>query len=398
MIENLSLRLQQLAQSETLAMAQRSRELQAKGVNVINLSIGEPDFNTPDHIKEAAKKAIDDNFSHYTPVPGLLSLRQSIVDKLKRDNQLEYTVDQIVVSTGAKQSIANVLYSIISQGDEVIIPAPYWVSYIEMVKLAEGTNVVVKAGIDSDFKITPAQLEAAITPKTRALLFSSPSNPTGSLYTMDELTALAAVLNKYPNIVVISDEIYELINYVGKHASIASVDGMKDRVVVVNGMSKGYAMTGWRIGYIAAPQWIASACNKLQGQYTSGTCAVAQMAAKAALDGGLEASLQMLDVFRRRRDLVVESASKIPGMKINKPTGAFYLFPDVSSYFGKSFKGSVIKDAQDLTMYLLEEGHVATVSGSAFGSPECIRFSYATSDEVLTEAMNRIKNALALLQ
>jgi len=398
MIESLSLRLQQLAQSETLAMAQRSRELQAKGVNVINLSIGEPDFNTPDHIKEAAKKAIDDNFSHYTPVPGLLSLRQSIVEKLKRDNQLEYTVDQIVVSTGAKQSIANVLYSIISQGDEVIIPAPYWVSYIEMVKLAEGTNVVVKAGIESDFKITPAQLEAVITPKTRALLFSSPSNPTGSLYTMDELTALAAVLKKYPNIVVISDEIYELINYVGKHASIASVEGMKDRTVIVNGMSKGYAMTGWRIGYIAAPQWIASACNKLQGQYTSGTCAVAQMAAKAALDGGLESSLKMLEVFRRRRDLVVEIASTIPGMRINKPTGAFYLFPDVSSYFGKSFNGTVIKDAQDLTMYLLEEGHVATVSGSAFGSPECIRFSYATSDEMLIEAMNRIKNALALLQ
>jgi aspartate aminotransferase len=398
MIESLSLRLQQLAQSETLAMAQRSRELQAKGVDVINLSIGEPDFNTPDHIKEAAKKAIDDNFSHYTPVPGLLSLRQSIVEKLKRDNQLEYTVDQVVVSTGAKQSIANVLYSIISQGDEVIIPAPYWVSYIEMVKLAEGTNVVVKAGIDSNFKITPKQLEAAITPKTRALLFSSPSNPTGSLYTMDELTALAEVLKKYPNIVVISDEIYELINYVGKHASIASVEGMKDRVVIVNGMSKGYAMTGWRIGYIAAPQWIASACNKLQGQYTSGTCAVAQMAAKAALDGGLESSLQMLDVFRRRRDLVVESASTIPGMKINQPTGAFYLFPDVSSFFGKSFNGTVIKDAQDLTMYLLDEGHVATVSGSAFGSPECIRFSYATSDEMLIEAMNRIKNALALLQ
>jgi len=398
MIESLSLRLQQLAQSETLAMAQRSRELQAKGVNVINLSIGEPDFNTPDHIKEAAKKAIDDNFSHYTPVPGLLSLRQSIVEKLKRDNQLEYTVDQIVVSTGAKQSIANVLYSIISQGDEVIIPAPYWVSYIEMVKLAEGTNVVVKAGIESDFKITPAQLEAAITPKTRALLFSSPSNPTGSLYTMDELTALAAVLKKYPDIVVISDEIYELINYVGKHASIASVDGIKDRVVIVNGMSKGYAMTGWRIGYIAAPQWIASACNKLQGQYTSGTCAVAQMAAKAALDGGLESSLKMLEVFRRRRDLVVEIASTIPGMRINKPTGAFYLFPDVRSYFGKSINGTVIKDAHDLTMYLLEVGHVATVSGSAFGSPECIRFSYATSDEMLIEAMNRIKNALALLQ
>jgi aspartate aminotransferase len=397
MIERLSLRLQQLAQSETLAMAQRSRELQAKGIDVINLSIGEPDFNTPDHIKEAAKKAIDNNYSHYTPVQGLLQVRQAIVNKFKRDNNLEYTPDQIVVSTGAKQSIANVLYSIISAGDEVIIPAPYWVSYIEMVKLAEGSNVVVKAGIENDFKITPQQLEDAITPKTRALLFSSPSNPTGSLYTMAELTALAEVLKKYPQIIVISDEIYELINFTGAHVSMASVEGMKERVVIINGMSKGYAMTGWRIGYIAAPLWIANACTKLQGQYTSGACAVSQMAAMAALEGGLDASLAMKAVFQRRRDLVVNLASDIPGMKINNPAGAFYLFPDVSAFFGKSFNGLVIKDAQDLTMYLLNNAHVAIVSGSAFGSPECIRFSYATSDEKLTEAMNRIKIALAKL-
>lgn len=398
MREQLSLRLTQLAQSETLAMAQRSRELQAQGIDIVNLSIGEPDFNTPYHIKEAAKKAVDDNYSHYTPVPGLLSLRQSIVEKFKRDNGLEYTTDQIVVSTGAKQSIANVLYSIVNDGDEVIIPAPYWVSYIEMVKLAGGVPVIVKAGIGHDFKITPEQLEAAIGPKTKAFLFSSPSNPTGSLYTHDELVQLARVFTKYPHVVVISDEIYELINYVGPHASIASCDGMKERTVIVNGMSKGYAMTGYRIGYVAAPLWIAKACTKLQGQYTSGTCAVAQMAAQAALDGGLDASLAMVEVFRQRRDLVFELASQIEGVKVNKPTGAFYLFPDVSHFFGKQFKGHVIADAQELTMYLLDEGHVATVSGAAFGAPECIRFSYATSNEKLIEAMSRIKQALSKLE
>ncbi|MFT3738819.1 MAG: pyridoxal phosphate-dependent aminotransferase [Breznakibacter sp.] len=398
MSEQLSLRLKQLAQSETLAMAQRSRELQAQGIDIVNLSIGEPDFNTPDHIKEAAKKAVDDNYSHYTPVPGLLPLRQSIVDKFKRDNGLDYTADQIVVSTGAKQSIANVLYSIVDDGDEVIIPAPYWVSYIEMVKLAGGVPVIIKAGLESDFKIAPWQLEEAITPRTKVFLFSSPSNPTGSLYSGEELEQLSEVLDKHPDVVAISDEIYELINYVAPHASIASCKGMKERTVVVNGMSKGYAMTGYRIGYIAAPLWIAKACTKLQGQYTSGTCAVAQVAAKAALDGGLEASAEMVEVFKQRRDLVYGLASQIEGLKVNKPTGAFYLFPDVSHFFGKSFDEKIVHDAQELSMYLLEEGHVATVSGAAFGAPECIRLSYATSNDKLTEAMKRIKDALSKLK
>jgi len=398
MSELLSLRLQLLAQSETLAMAQRSRELQAKGIDVINLSIGEPDFNTPDHIKEAAKKAVDNNFSKYTPVPGLLPLRQAIAQKFKTDNGLEYTPEQIVVSTGAKQSLANVLYCLLNDGDEVIIPAPYWVSYIEMVKLASGVPVALKAGIENDFKITPQQLEEAITPRTKLFLFSSPSNPTGSLYSADELEALAVVFRKHPNIIILSDEIYELINYVSPHASIANCVGMKERTVVVNGMSKGYAMTGYRIGYIAAPLWLAQACIKLQGQYTSGTCAVAQMAALAALEGGLTESLKMVEVFKRRCELVYGLASQIPGLKVRKPTGAFYLFPDVSAFFGKSFNGKVIADAQDLTMYLLDEANVATVSGAAFGAPECIRFSYATSDDKLVESMKRIAMALSKLK
>jgi aspartate aminotransferase len=398
MNSKLSLRLQQLAQSETLAMAQRSRELQAQGLDIINLSIGEPDFNTPDHIKEAAKKAVDDNYSHYTPVPGLLELRKAISKKFKNENGLEYSVEQIVVSTGAKQSISNVLYALLNDGDEVIIPAPYWVSYIEMVKLAGGVPVTVKAGIESDFKITPQQLENAITPKTKVFLFSSPSNPTGSLYSIDELEALATVFRKYPEVIVLSDEIYELINYVAPHASIATCQDMKERTVVVNGMSKGFAMTGYRIGYVGAPLYIAQACTKLQGQYTSGTCAVAQMAALAALEGGVGASLQMVEVFKRRRDLVFGMASQINGLKVNKPTGAFYLFPDVSSFFGKSYNGKTIGDAQALSMYLLDVAHVATVSGAAFGAPECIRFSYATSDEKLVEAMNRIGLALLKLK
>jgi aspartate aminotransferase len=398
MNSKLSLRLQQLAQSETLAMAQRSRELQAQGLDIINLSIGEPDFNTPLHIKEAAKKAVDDNYSHYTPVPGLLELRKAISKKFKNDNGLDYTVEQIVVSTGAKQSISNVLYALLNDGDEVVIPAPYWVSYIEMVKLAGGVPVTVKAGIESDFKITPQQLDDAITPKTKVFLFSSPSNPTGSLYSIDELEALAAVFRKYPEVIVLSDEIYELINYVAPHASIATCQGMKERTVVVNGMSKGFAMTGYRIGYVGAPLYIAQACTKLQGQYTSGTCAVAQMAALAALEGGVGASLQMVEVFKRRRDLVYGMASQISGLKVNKPTGAFYLFPDVSSFFGKSYNGNTIDDAQALSMYLLDVAHVATVSGAAFGAPECIRFSYATSDEKLVEAMKRIELALLKLK
>ncbi|TLX73301.1 pyridoxal phosphate-dependent aminotransferase [Labilibacter sediminis] len=379
-------------------MSQKSRELQAKGHDVINLSIGQPDFNTPDHIKEAAKKAIDENFSKYTPVPGLPVLREAICTKFKRDNQLDFNPSQIVVSNGAKQSIANIILSLVGPGDEVIIPAPYWVSYIEIVNLAQAGNVVVEAGIDQDFKITPEQLEAAITPKTKVFLFSSPSNPTGSLYTRDELRALADVFVKNPHVVIVSDEIYELITFDGKHESIAQFEELRDRVVIVNGVSKGYAMTGWRIGYIAAPQWIADACNKLQGQYTSGACSISQMASAEALTGTQEPSEMMKETFLRRRDLVVKMAREIEGMKVNVPQGAFYLFPEVDSYFGKSFDGYDIKDANDLAMYLLETAFVATVSGEAFGSPKCLRFSYATSDEQLVEALKRIKTALDKLK
>lgn len=391
-------RLASLSPSETLAMSQKSNELKAQGIDVINLSVGEPDFFTPDHIKEAAKKAIDANFSFYSPVPGYPDLRKAIVDKLKRENNLDFTADQIVVSNGAKQSVCNVLLSIIGQGDEVIVPAPYWVSYVEMVKLAEGTNVVVSAGIEQDFKITAAQLESAITPKTKALILCSPSNPTGSVYSKEELKALANVIAQHPNIIVIADEIYEHINYVGKHESIAQFDAIKDRVVVVNGVSKAYAMTGWRIGFIAAPLWIAKACNKLQGQYTSGPNSVAQKAAVAAFSGDQTCVEEMRKAFLRRRDLVVKLCKEIPGIKINIPEGAFYLFPEVSSYYGKKAGDRTINDAADLAMYLLEVGHVATVGGAAFGAPECLRFSYATSDENLVEAIKRIKEALAALK
>lgn len=391
-------RLASLSPSETLAMSQKSNELKAQGIDVINLSVGEPDFFTPDHIKDAAKKAIDANFSFYSPVPGYPDLRKAIVDKLKRENDLDFTADQIVVSNGAKQSVCNVLLSIIGPGDEVIVPAPYWVSYVEMVKLAEGTNVVVSAGIEQDFKITASQLESVITPKTKALILCSPSNPTGSVYSKDELKALAEVIAKYPNIIVIADEIYEHINYVAKHESIAQFETIKERVVVVNGVSKAYAMTGWRIGFIAAPLWIAKACNKLQGQYTSGPNSVAQKAAVAAFNGDQTCVKEMRDAFLRRRDLVVKLSKEIPGIKVNVPEGAFYLFPEVSSYYGKKAGDRVIADAADLSMYLLEVGHVATVGGAAFGAPECIRFSYATSDENLVEAIKRIKEALAALK
>lgn len=390
-------RLAALSPSETLAMSQKSNELKAQGIDVINLSVGEPDFFTPDFIKEAAKKAIDDNFSFYSPVPGFLSLRNAIVDKLKRENNLDYKPDQIVCSNGAKQSVCNVILSIIGKGDEVILPAPYWVSYVEMVKLAEGTNVVVSAGIEQDFKITPAQLEKAITPKSKALILCSPSNPTGSVYSREELKGLADVLAKYPNIIVIADEIYEHINYVGKHESIAQFENIRDRVVIINGVSKGYAMTGWRLGWMAAPQWIASACNKLQGQYTSGPSNIAQKAAEAAYLGPQDCVAEMRVAFERRRDLMVKLAQDIPGLKVNKPTGAFYLFPDCSYYIGKSFQGKAIGDSADLAMYLLENAHVAAVGGMAFGAPDCIRFSYATSDEQLIEAMARVKKALAAL-
>lgn len=396
-MSQVSERLAALSPSETLAMSQKSNELKAQGFDVINLSVGEPDFYTPDFIKEAAKKAIDENYSFYSPVPGYPGLRKAIVDKLKRENNLDFKPEQIVCSNGAKQSVCNVLLSIIGPGDEVIIPAPYWVSYVEMVKLAEGTNVIVTAGIEQDFKITPAQLKASITPKTKAIILCSPSNPTGSVYTKEELKGLADVLAAYPNIIIIADEIYEHINYVGKHESIAQFENVRERVVIINGVSKGYAMTGWRLGWIAAPQWIASACNKLQGQYTSGPNSIAQKAAEAAYNGPQDCVETMRQAFERRRDLMVKLASDIKGFKVSKPEGAFYLFPDCSYYIGKSFNGKKMENSADLAMFLLEEGHVAAVGGMAFGAPNCIRFSYATADDQLVEAMKRVKETLAKL-
>lgn len=392
-----SLRLAGLAPSETLAMSQKSNELKAMGFDVINMSVGEPDFFTPDHIKLAAKQAVDNNFSFYSPVPGYPALRKAIVEKLKKENGLDYTVDQIVCSNGAKQSVCNVLLSIISPGDEVIVPAPYWVSYVEMVKLAEGKNVIVSAGIEQDFKITAAQLEAAITPKTKALILCSPSNPTGSVYSKEELQALAAVLAKHPQVYILSDEIYEHINYLGKHESIAQFESVSERVIVINGVSKAYAMTGWRIGWIAAPQWIASACNKLQGQYTSGPCSVSQEAARAAYTGDQACVAEMRTAFERRKNLIVKLMREVPGFKVQEPKGAFYVFPDCSAYIGKSFKDKTITNATDLAMFLLEEAHVAAVGGVAFGAPDCLRFSYATSDENIVKAIDRIKVALAKL-
>ncbi|HPY57550.1 MAG TPA: pyridoxal phosphate-dependent aminotransferase [Bacteroidales bacterium] len=392
-----SLRLAGLAPSETLAMSQKSNELKAMGFDVINMSVGEPDFFTPDHIKLAAKQAVDNNFSFYSPVPGYPALRKAIVEKLKKENGLDYTVDQIVCSNGAKQSVCNVLLSIISPGDEVIVPAPYWVSYVEMVKLAEGKNVIVSAGIEQDFKITAAQLEAAITPKTKALILCSPSNPTGSVYSKEELQALAAVLAKHPQVYILSDEIYEHINYLGKHESIAQFESVRERVIVINGVSKAYAMTGWRIGWIAAPQWIASACNKLQGQYTSGPCSVSQEAARAAYTGDQACVAEMRTAFERRKNLIVKLMREVPGFKVQEPKGAFYVFPDCSAYIGKSFKDKTITNATDLAMFLLEEAHVAAVGGVAFGAPNCLRFSYATSDENIVKAIDRIKVALAKL-
>jgi len=396
-MKQVSDRIASLSPSETLAMSQKSSELAAQGIDVINLSVGEPDFYTPDHIKAAAKKAIDDNFSFYSPVPGYMDLRKAIVAKLKKENGLDYTTDQIVVSSGAKQSVCNAVLSIIDPGDEVVVPAPYWVSYVEMVKLAEGVNVIVHAGIDQDFKITPAQLEAAITPKTKALILCSPSNPTGSVYTKAELKGLADVIAKHPNIIVLSDEIYEHINYVGQHESIAQFPEITDRVVVINGVSKAFAMTGWRIGFIAAPLWIAQATNKLQGQYTSGASSIAQKASVAAYTGDQSCVTAMRQAFLRRRDLGIQLLKEIPGIRLNVPQGAFYLFPDMETFIGKSTDGYTIKDAADLAMYLLEVGHVATVGGVAFGAPTCLRISYATSDEKLTEAIGRIKKALEKL-
>ena len=379
-------------------MSQKSSELKAQGIDIINMSVGEPDFNTPDHIKEAAKQAIDENYSRYSPVAGYPSLRNAIVEKLKKENGLEYTAAQISCANGAKQSVCNTIMALVNAGDEVIIPAPYWVSYPEMVKLADGTPVSVAAGIEQDFKITPAQLEAAITPKTKLLILCSPSNPTGSVYSREELAGLAAVLAKHPQVYVIADEIYEHINYIGKHESIAQFPEIKDRVVIVNGVSKAYAMTGWRIGFIAGPEWIVKAVNKLQGQYTSGPCSVSQKAAEAAYTGTQQPVEEMRQAFQRRRDLIVKLAKEIPGLEVNNPEGAFYLFPKCSSYFGKANGGRVITNAADLAMYLLEVGHVACVGGAAFGAPECIRMSYATSDENIIEAMRRVKEALAALK
>ncbi|MDY0202351.1 MAG: pyridoxal phosphate-dependent aminotransferase [Bacteroidales bacterium] len=393
-MENVSNRVEQLAASETLAMSQKSRELQAQGFNVINLSVGEPDFTTPDFVKDAAKKAIDNNFTHYSPVPGYADLLQAISDKLKRENGLVYGTDQIVVSGGAKHTLTNVLMATVNPDDEVIVPAPYWVSYVELVKLAEGKSVVIPTSLESDFKITPKQLTEAITPRTRILMLCSPSNPTGSVYSRSELAALVEVLVKHPNILVLSDEIYEHINYEGKHESIAQFNEIFDRVIVVNGVSKGYAMTGWRIGYCAAPKWIAKACQKLQGQMTSGTCSIAQKAAVAAISSDASYPQMMCKAFKKRRDLVTERLKKIPGFKANVPQGAFYIFAEVSELLGKKFGEQVIATSADLCMYLLNHAHVATVPGSAFGAPEYIRFSYAASEEQLVEALNRIDKAV----
>ena len=390
-------RLASLSPSATLAMSQKSAELKANGVDVVNLSVGEPDFYTPDNVKEAAKQAIDDNYSFYTPVPGYPALRKAIVNKLKNDNGLDYTMDQIVCSNGAKQSVCNTILCLINPGDEVIIPAPYWVSYSEMVKLAGGKNVIVYASQEQNFKITAEQLEKAITPKTKAIILCSPSNPTGAIYSYDELKALADVIAKHENIMVIADEIYEHINYIGKHESIAQFDNIRDRVVIVNGVSKCFAMTGWRLGWIAAPVWVAKAVTKLQGQYTSGPSSITQKAAEAAYNGDQSSVEKMRQAFERRRDMIVELAKDIPGFKVNVPEGAFYLFPDCSYYLGKSYNGKKIETSSDLALFLLEEAHVATVGGDAFASPNNIRMSYATSDENIKEAFKRIKIALAKL-
>ena len=396
-MEKISERVMALSPSATFAMSQKAADLKATGLDVISLSVGEPDFNTPDHIKAAAKKAIDDNFSFYTAVPGYLSLREAICRKLKRENGLDFTPAQIVVGNGAKQELCDVILSIVNKGEEVLIPVPAWVSYVEMVKIAEGTPVLVYAGPEQKFKVTPEQLEAAITPKTKAVLICSPSNPTGSVYSKDELAGLVKVLAKYPDIIVIADEIYEHITYVGNTVSLASFPELKDRVVVINGVSKAYAMTGWRIGYCAAPLPIAKAVSKLHGQYTSNCSSIAQKAAEAAYDGPQECVEEMRKAFERRRDLIVSLAKEIPGFNVTVPDGAFYIFPEVSALFGKKAGDRVIANADDLAMYLLEEALVASVSGAAFGAPDCIRFSYATADEKLIEAMRRVKVAVEKL-
>ena len=394
---SVSNRIQALSPSATLAMSQKSAELSAAGVDVINLSVGEPDFFTPDHIKAAAHAAIDANFSFYSPVPGYLSLREAISEKLERENGLHYTPDQIVVGNGAKHSLCNTIMALVNPGDEVVIPTPAWVSYMQMVLLAGGKNVPVPTTIDDDFKVSPARLEAAITPATRLIVICSPSNPTGSVYTREEMAALAEVIARHPQVVVIADEIYEHINYTGSHTSLAHFDAISDRVAIINGVSKAYAMTGWRIGYVAAPLWLAKAVNKLQGQYTSGASSIAQKAAEEAYRGPQTCVAEMREAFMRRRNLIVKLFSEIPGLRVNMPAGAFYLFPEVSAYFGKRFGDTVVNDANDLALYLLNEAHVATVSGDAFSAPGYIRLSYAASDEQITEAARRIGAALAKL-
>lgn len=397
-MESISNRVNSLSPSATIAMNQKSRDLQAKGINVINLSVGEPDFFTPDHIKAAAKKAIDDNFSFYPPVAGYPDLKKAIAEKFKRENNLDYTPEQIIVSCGAKHSLANAMMSLINSGDEVIIPAPYWVSYLEQVKLCEGIPVVVEAKYESNFKITANQLEAAITPKTKALLLCSPSNPSGAVYSRSELRSLADVLAKHNQIMIISDEIYEHINFIGGHETIAQFADMKDRTVVINGVSKAYAMTGWRIGYLAAPLWLVKACDKLQGQTTTGATTISQKASTAALTGDQSCVTEMNKAFKRRKDLVVKLVRDIPGIQVFDPDGAFYVFPKIDHYFGKRFNGAPINGSSDLCLYLLDQAHIATVPGDAFGDDACIRISFATSDEKLVEAMKRMKDALALLQ
>ena len=394
----LSDRLNRLASSETLALSQKSSEMKAQGIDVINMSVGEPDFMTPDHVKEAGKKAIDDNFSKYSPVPGYPALRKAISEKLKKENNLDYSLSEIIVGTGGKQGVCNAVLALVNPGDEVIIPAPYWVSYPQMVKLAGGVPVIVSAGIEQDFKITAEQLENAITPKTKLIILCSPSNPTGSVYSAEELAALAKVVTAHEDLFVLSDEIYEHINYIGSHSSIASCLGMKERTILCNGVSKAYAMTGWRIGWVAAPEWIVKGLNKLQGQYTTGTCSVSQMAAVAAYTESQDCVAEYRDAFSRRRDLIVRLAKEIPGLEVNVPQGAFYLFPKCSSFFGKTDGEQIINNSSELAMYILEKAHVATVGGDAFGAPECFRMSYATSDENIKQALQRIKEVLSKLK
>ncbi len=397
-MENVAARISAMAPSATMAMNQATRDLKAKGIDVINLSVGEPDFNTPDHIKKAAKDAIDNNQSFYPPAPGIPELLKAVSQKFKRENNLDYTPDQVVISAGAKNSLAQVILALIDKGDEVIVPSPYWVTYVELVTLAEGVNVVIKGAFENDFKVTPEQIEAAITPKTKALLLCSPSNPTGSVYSKEELAAIAKVIERHKNVFVITDEIYEHINFVGKHESIAQFDSIKDRVVVINGVSKAYAMTGYRIGYIGAPLWVAKAVIKLQGQLLTGPATMAQVAAAHALNADQSCVAEMLVSFKRRKDLVIKLLSEMPGVEVTNPEGAFYAFPRISSYFGKKFNGQTINSSNDLALYLLNEGHIGMVPGESFGDPDCIRISFATSDKNLVEAMARMKKALAQLK